>query len=117
MQEVTSPPENASTIGNVPHCYRHCLHDFRPGCCIWDKKEAKCFFCGDLKHDPGCGGDGVGFVKNAKGIYVKLKKGVGTKEAEDDEDEDKHKIVEDAEGEEDDEAEDDEAEGDGEDEL
>jgi len=38
------------------------------GCCTWDKK---CYFCGDLQHDPGCGGDGKGFVKNAKGTYVK----------------------------------------------
>merc|ERR1719262_263361 len=37
-----------------------------PGCCTWDDA---CFFCGDLAHDPGCGGDGVGYKKVA-GKYV-----------------------------------------------
>ena len=38
------------------------------GCCVWD--DGKCFFCGDLEHDPGCGGDGVGYKMDAEGTYV-----------------------------------------------
>merc|ERR1719316_922240 len=50
-------------------------HDCRkPGCCIYDQKQAQCFFCGDLLHDPGCGGDGKGFVKNSKGVWVNASK-------------------------------------------
>merc|ERR1712072_506514 len=70
------------------------------GCCIWDKSASKCFFCGDLAHDPGCGGDGVGFVKNAKGVYVKK----GTEQVsmdqvvEEDDDAERDDVREDREG-------------------
>eukprot|EP00747_Dinoflagellata_sp_TGD_P100749 gnl/TRDRNA2_/TRDRNA2_168126_c1_seq3.p2 gnl/TRDRNA2_/TRDRNA2_168126_c1~~gnl/TRDRNA2_/TRDRNA2_168126_c1_seq3.p2 ORF type:complete len:101 (+),score=16.52 gnl/TRDRNA2_/TRDRNA2_168126_c1_seq3:219-521(+) len=41
------------------------------GCCVWD--DGQCFFCGDLKHDPGCGGDGEGYEQNSRGTWVPKK--------------------------------------------
>ena len=42
----------------------HQVDHRRPGCCVWDKGRQQCAWCGDVEHDPGCGGDGIGYIPN-----------------------------------------------------